>query len=262
MKKKIVIGNILAVGIIVLATIAPVVCAEDLNIEKKVTIKTTIYQSLDKEEILIEVPKEDAQEIKKDLEHLQLALIEGNKQLIEKYESILINKGIFGENHKTFSKNGIMNILHEKYLSMKSNKPSSLADVNRFCFVNAKGKGNLTFAFDEFFNYMIESGAILILIGVILPFLLPLLIGPALILILGGISGIFLAHLLPFRVLFPRLNMSLKTGDCSIKGLNGTQQFTAPVNAVFYWFKGLTVNFYTKDPDVFLLGFAFRSEVL
>jgi len=262
MKKKIVIINILAAAIIVLATITPVVYAENLNIEKKVNIITTIYQFLDKKEIATEVSEEESQEIKEDLENLQQAFIEQNKQLIEKYESILFDKGIFGENYKIFSKKSIMSALYEKYPSIKSNSPSSLVNENKMCFVNAKGKGNLTFMFDEAFISMVAGAVALLLLCVFLPPLFAILGLPIFILLFGGLGGYILAHLRPFRILNPTLEMHLKTGDCSINGLNGSQQFLAPLDANFYWFTGITVNFYTNDPDVFLLIFALKSEVL
>jgi hypothetical protein len=260
--KKIVIISFLISVIIVLATITPAVCAENLNIEKKVTIKTTFYQFLNKKEIVTEVSKDEVEEIKENLEHLQQALIKGDKQLIEKYELYLINKGIFDKNDKIFSKKNIMSSLSKRYNSMKIENPSSLVDENRMCLVNARGKGNLTFMFDEAFESLVFAGAMLILLCALLPPLIPILAPPALLLILGGIAGYFLAHLRPFRILNPTLNMSLKTGNCSINGINGSQQYTAPLDASFYWISGITVNFYTKDPDIVLLIFALRSEVL
>jgi len=260
--KKIVIISFLISVVIVLATITPVVCAENLNIEKKVTIKTTIYQFLTKKEIVTQIPEDEVEEIKQNLEHLQQALIKGDKELIEKYELFLINKGIYDENEKIFSKKSIMNTLSKRYNSMKLGNPFSLVDENKMCLVNAKGKGNLTFMFDEAFESMVFAGAMLILLCALLPPLIPILAPPALLLIFGALIGHFLAHLRPFRILNPTLNMSLKTGNCSINGINGSQQYTAPIDASFYWISGITVNFYTKDPDIVLLIFALRSKVL
>jgi len=163
---------------------------------------------------------------------------------------------------KIFSKKSIMNTLSKRYNSMKLGNPFSLVDENKMCLVNAKGKGNLTFMFDEAFESMVFAGAMLILLCALLPPLIPILAPPALLLIFGALIGHFLAHLRPFRILNPTLNMSLKTGNCSINGINGSQQYTAPIDASFYWISGITVNFYTKDPDIVLLIFALRSKVL
>ena len=225
MKKKMLIGSILAAVIIVLATCTPTVCAADLNNVKKVTVKTTIYKFLVKEEIVTEVFEEEAAEIMEYLEYYRQSLIKGDKQLIERYESILIDSGIFGKDNNPFSKKSILSVLLKRNsLMIQSNIPS-LADENRLCFVNAQGKGNLTFAFDGLFNYSITSGALLLVAGIFLPPLLPIVILPSLLLIFGGLAGLFISHIRPFRIIHPQLGMNLITGDCSINGLNGPNSF-------------------------------------
>ena len=262
MNKKILFGSILAAVIIALATCTPAVCSADLNNVKKVTIETTIHKFLGKEEIVTEVSEEEAAEIMEYLEYYQQSLNNGDKKLIQKYESLLIDSGIFGKDHNPFSKNDIKSILSERYRSMIQSNPPSPTINNRFCFVNAQGKGNLTFAFDGLFDYLITSGALLLVFCILLPPLFPIFGPLSLILIFGGGACLFVNHLRPFRILHPQLELHLDTGDCSITGLNGVQQFSAPVEAVFSGFNGLTVNFLTKDRSVFLLGFALRSEVL
>lgn len=263
-KKNKVIGNILATIIIILATFTPIVYAEDLNCEKKVIITTTKYQFFDKKEIITEVSEEEAEDIMDDLENLRQALIEGNNQLIEKYESSLINKGIFDEKNKIFSKKNTMNVLYERYLSTRLNNPSSLADENILCFVNARGKGNLSFMFDSAFEIFMTAAVLLLVLCAFFPPLIAIFGLPILLLIFVGIFGLTTTHLIPFRVLYPTLKMRLNSGDCSITGLRGSQQYTAPLEAVFSGFNGLTVNFQkwsSVDNNVFLLGFALKSVV-
>lgn len=257
MNKKILIGSILIAAIIALATFTPAVCAADLNNVKKVTIETTIHKFLGKEEIVTEVSEEDAAEIMDKLEYYRQSLIRGDKQLIKKYESLLVDSGIFGKDHNPFSKKDIISLLLERYRSMVPNNPSSLVEENRLCFVNARGKGNLTFAFDGLYEYFIASGAFIILVSLVIPFLIPI----GVMLLLGGLAGLFISHIRPFRILHPNLEMNLKTGDCSITGINGAQQYSAPVDANFTGFTGLTVNFLAENQTVFLLGFALRSKV-
>jgi len=264
-KKNKVIGNILASIIIVLATFTPIVCAGELSSEKKVTIITTKYQFFDKKEIITEVSEEEAEDIMDDLENLGQALIDGNNQLIKKYESSLIDKGIFDENHKIFSKKGIISVLRERYFSKRSNNPSSLADENSLCFVNARGTGNLSFMFDSAFENFLAAAVVLVFLCAFFPPLIALFGLPILLLIFVGIFGLTITHLIPFRVLYPTLKMRLNSGDCSIKGINGTQQYTAPLEAVFSGFSGLTVNFQKwsdEDNNVYLLGFSLKSVVI
>ena len=263
MKKKVLIGSIFAAAIIIIVSFTPAVCAENLNSKKIVTIKTTYYQFLTKEEIINEVSEEEAEQIMDILEQYRQSLIQGDKKLIEKFESILIDKGIIGENHKTSSKKDIKSLILERYRSMTIKKSSSLVDENRLCFVNARGQGNLSYMFDEAFESLAAAGILLLLLCIILPPFMPILGLPAIFLLLSGLAGLVITHLIPFRILYPKLFMHLTDGDCSINGLNGSQQYPAPVTAIFYGFSGLTVNFFTGNPSsVFLLGFAFRSEVL
>ena len=149
---------------------------------------------------------------------------------------------------------------------METRKSFGTGDENRLCFVDARGKGNLSFMFDEAYETLLSAGVILLFLCAVLPPLFVLFGLPSLLLIFGGMAGLAISHLIPFRVLYPTLKMRLNKGDCSIKGLNGSQQYTAPLNAVFSVFNGLTVNFLKwssyEDNNIFLLGFAFKSEVL
>ena len=115
------------------------------------------------------------------------------------------------------------------------------------CTINARGRGNLTYLFDEAFGSLAAAGILLLLLCAILPPVTVLLGLPALFLLFSGLAGLILTHLIPFRILYSKLHMQLNSGDLSINGLDGLQEFTAPVTANFYWYTGLTVNLYTTD---------------
>ena len=145
---------------------------------------------------------------------------------------------------------------------MRLAKSSNPSDENRMYSVNARGKAYLLYMRDEAFDSLAAGGILLLLLCLILPLLAPILGLPALFLLFSGSGGLVLTHLIPFRILYPKLNLDLTEGDLTINGLNGSQQYPAPVTANFYWFTGLTVNFFKGEPNnLFLLGFAFRSEV-
>jgi len=195
-------------------------------------------------------------------EEYRQSLINEDEKSIEKYESILIDRGIIGENHKIIKNKDIKNRILERFISMELKNPTKSRSDNRMCTVNARGKGNLTYLFDEAFESLAAGGILLLLLIILLPPLAPILGLPALFLLFSGLAGLVITHLIPFRILYSKLYMELNSGDLSINGLNGSQNFTAPVTANFHWYTGLTVNFYTSNPNVFLLGFAFRSEIL
>ena len=118
--------------------------------------------------------------------------------------------------------------------------------------------------FDEAFYSLIVGGALLLILCVVLPPLFAILGLPALVLLLTGGVGIVLSHIIPFRILYPKIKMDLSSGGCSITGLNGSQQYTAPVYAEFSGFNGITVNFWKlsgEESNLFLLGFALNSVV-
>ena len=262
MKKKFLIGSILAVAIILLASFTPAIVAKDIKTEKMVTIKTTYYNFINKEEIIRKFTQEEAEKIKEILEEYRQSLIKKDEESIEKYESLLKDKGIFGENHKIISNKDIKNRILERFISSKLNEPIEPSIENRMCTVNARGSGNLSFLFDEAFGSLAAAGVLLLLLCAILPPVAVILGLPALFLLFSGLAGLVITHLIPFRILYSKLHMQLNSGDLSINGLDGLQEFTGPVTANFYWFTGLTINIFTTNPTVTLLGFAFRSEVL
>ena len=262
MKKKFLIGSIIAAAIILLATFTPAIVAKDIETEKMVTIKTTYYKFLHKEEIINEVTEEEAQQIMEILEEYRQSITKEDKKSIEKFESILIDKGIISEDYISINKKDIKFEIFEKFISMKlKNSPTPSAD-NRMCTVTARGKGNLSYMFEDAFDSFLAGAVVLLLLCAIFPPLAVALGLPALLLLFSGFAGLIITHLIPLRILYPKINMDLKTGDLSINGLNGSQEFPAPVTADFYWFSGLTINLFTPNPDLFLMGFAFRSEVL
>ena len=226
------------------------------------TITTTIYRFIYKEEISTEVTEEEAAEIRDYLENLHIALVEGDKNSIVKYESILGEKGILGKHNEIFSKKGVMGI-PERFNSIISSTSTSKDIENTFCIVNAEGHGNLTFFSEAVLEYFMAVGVVMLLVGLILLPLLPF----ALILLLGSALAMpvarLISHLVPFRVFNSWIGMNLVDGSCSIQGGNGTQDLTAPLNVILRGFAGITINFpIGENPYLFVSGFSLETKTI
>lgn len=257
MKKKILIGSVLVAVLIVLASFTSAVSAVDLSDQNKVTITTTLYQFIDKKEILTEVTEEEAAEIMIYLENLHVALVEDDEDSIVKYESILSEKGILGENHEIFSKKSIMDLLPERFRSIIPNTYTSMSEniEKSFNIVRAEGHGRLMFLTEGIGEYFMFAGAILLLVSILLIPLMPM----ALLLLFGGLFihaiGYLLGHLIPFRIRHPWLHMDLVDGNLTV---NATE-YSAPLNATFTPFGGIAINFPTlkeEAPYLFVAGYS------
>lgn len=264
---KLLIVSIGVAVLVVLASFTSAVSTMYLCDKNKVTITTTLYRFISKEEIVTEITEEEAAEIMAYLEHLHVALIEGDEHSIAKYESLLNEKGILGENHAIFSKKDILGILPEKFRSIMPRTYTSMSKdiVNKLCFVNAVGDGNIMFLAEGILEYLMSFGAALILAGIIIPifaFLLPL----SLLLFYGSYFSFkivhFLSHLVLFRLFHAKLRINLVDGNCSISDQDGFQNFIAPLEAILRGYCGITINLpISEKPYLFLAGFTLKSEI-
>ncbi|UCF11666.1 MAG: hypothetical protein JSW06_06350 [Thermoplasmatales archaeon] len=260
MKKKIFIGSVLITVLIVLASFTSAVSAVDLSDQNKVTITTTLYQFIDKKEILTEVTEEEASDIMIYLEKLHVALVEEDENSIVKYENILSEKGIFGENHEIFSKKSIFGLLPERFRSIIPNTYISISKnfEKPFSTLHAEGQGRLMFLTEGIGQYFMFAGAIMLLVSLILVPLIPI----ALLLLFGGLFihaiGYLLGHLIPVRIRHPWLHMDLVDGNLTV---NATE-YSVPLNATFTPFGGIAINFPTLGGgDSYLFVSGYTNEI-
>jgi uncharacterized membrane protein len=251
MKKKIICLSAIIVGIlIVLGSLSTAVCSKDLE---TVTIETNLYYGKRSNKISTEVSVEEALVIKQLLINLNQAIETNDEEAIAKYETILNEKGIFGEKRQefisknTFSENMNLN-KYSKYLKQSAGDNIS----NTLCYFNAIGTGGIFFTlavrFIEAMQEIIDNASTVIEVFVLLLVLLPFL----------AIIYLF-THLIPFRILMPIGIVSIVNGSMSSLGLQGYKRVV--VGAEDYtvnisWFTGATVNFIGSGS---LAGFLFVS---
>lgn len=255
MKKKIVCVSAIVIGmLIILGGISPSVCSKDID---TITIEVNRYYRKNTT-TYTEVSAEEAKEIKQILINLNEAIENNDEAAISQYETILNNKGIFGDEYqeffskKTFSEkmNQNNNLLYPQYL--KKTTADNISNI--LCYFNAIGTGGIFFMlalrFLEAMQQAISNASSLIEAFVILIALLPFFV------------MIYLfTHLIPFRILMPVGAISLTNGSMSSLGLQGYKRVKVgednyDVNVS--WFTGITLNFIGSEE---LGGFLFVSGI-
>ena len=129
MNKKIVIFSLLMAILISLTSITPALAAKNTNLvvlkNDLVTIEVNRYLGRTPEQIHTTVTVAEAEQIKQDLIALYDAQQRNDHEAISKYESLLNEKGIFGNNYQKFYSNDNGMALMEKTKLLRF--PSSLS---------------------------------------------------------------------------------------------------------------------------------------
>ena len=266
MNKKIISLSILTATIILLTGFTPALASPKSNLStiknELVTIEVNHYLGRQPTQIRTTVTASEAEEIRYYCIELFKAQERNDYQAISKYETLLNEKGIFGEHYQQFSTNtkGIT-------ILEKTNLPDYFTNLagdnisNRFCYINAIGEGLvmwwLALAFWQAIAKAIQNASNPITAFILLLVLLPL-----------GITVMLLTNLIPFRILAPTGAFALKNGTISCLGLNGFQR--VKVGAEGYGvnltgFTGITLNIppiNNRTAFLFISGFALKAEGL
>ena len=242
MKKKIIILSAILAGIVILAGFTQAVGTsdvEEIQEQQNVVIEICRYYGKKTEPILTEVSEDEAQEIIEILTNLNHAIETNDEEAIKQYETILNEKGIFGDNYQEFFS---QDTFSEKAKTQKYQEyfPTNGDNVdNNLCYFNALGKGIMVFTLGiRFLEAIIRAveNASSFLAGLIL--LLALL--PFFVLIM------LFTHLVPFRILLSRGIVGIKEGNMFTLGLQGFKKMDSFKNETYYvnisGFTGLTIN--------------------
>jgi len=264
MKRKIVFLSTISAMIIVLASISPSISAKDmegLQSNETLRIEVNRYSGKKSDTICTEVSYEEAEEIKQILIQLDEAIENNDKEAISHYESVLNDKGIFGNDYQEFYSNDEYSELMEKsklnkyssYLGQKNEDNIS----NYMCYFHATGQGIMFFYIGvklvEAIMRAIENTsswiAGLILLLALLPFLVLVML---------------FTHLIPFRILMPIGVVTMQQGKMSSLGLGGFKRIevdTEPVSVNLSWFTGITINIpFSEKPFLFVSGIALEVK--
>jgi hypothetical protein len=264
MNKKIISLSILTATIILLTGFTPALASNKNNLtsikSELVTIEVNHYLGRQPKQVRTTITASEAEEIRYYCIELYKAQERNDYQAILKYETLLNEKGIFGEHYRQFSTNtqGIT-------LLEKTNLPDYFTNLagdnisNRFCYINAIGEGLVMWWLAQAFWQAIVNAlknvsnpiAALILLLALLPL---------------AITVMLLTNLIPFRILAPTGAFALKNGTISCLGLNGFQRVKVGAEAYgvnLSGFTGLTINIppiNNRTAFLFISGFALKAE--
>ena len=232
MKKKIVILSTIVAILIILGGLSPTILSKDLEItsgNENVTMEVNRYYGEESESILTDLSYEEAEELKEILINLNEAIENNDEEAIDQYETILNEKGIFGDKYQEFFSYDTYTEMMKyvkfpgitRYLGSMNNDNIS----NFMCFFNAVGQGRMLFTLGlrmwEAIVRAVENAssalAGLIILLAMLPFLVLIML---------------FTHLIPFRILMPIGAITMKNGTYSSLGLLGYKKLEVGVDAV------------------------------
>ena len=269
MKKKILIVSTTLIAIlIVLAGLSPSICSKDIEPVQIgansdiLTIEVNRYCGRQPENFNTKLIYDEAVQIKEILIQLNDAIENNDEKTIKECESILNEKGIFGDNYqKFFSYNTYSEMLKTfkfadfaKYLGSQNNNNIS----NLLCYFNAIGNGTLyhflSVRMYEAIVKIVENQTSLIGAFILFITLLPFLV-----------IVMLLTSLIPFRILMPVGIVAMRKGRISSLGLQGRKKLVVEgpdsVNVNFSWFTGVTINIpFSDNPFVFVSGIAMKVQ--
>ena len=264
MNKRIISLSILTAVFILLAGYTPALASPENNLlamkNDLVTIEVNHYLGRQTKQIRTTVTAGNAEEIRHHLIELYKAQERNDHGAIVKYETLLNEKGIFGESYQQLILKNNGNLLFGKSNLLHSF--TSLANENisnRLCYFNAIGEGLVAW----WLALLVLQGIIrliqntssaivaLILLLVFLPYF---------------VLTMLITNLIPFRILAPAGALSLKNGTISCLGLNGFQRLK--VSSEGYGvnhsgFTGITINIppiNNRSSFLFISGFALKAE--
>jgi len=266
MKKKILIITTLVTILIVLGGLSPSICSKDIEptqINKNsetVTVEVNRYYRRQPETIKTELTLEEVQQLEDILLELDRAIEKNDEKTITKCESILNEKGIFGDeyekfySHNTISKKMKSSGLYKysKYLEKNGDDISNL-----MCYFHASGKGILFFWIElsilESIARAIENASSWIEQLVIFFALLPFYV-----------LGMLMTHIIPFRIFMPKGIVRMDDGKITSLGLNGFKQATTQNNESIMvnisLFTGITISWPVNEQNfLFVSGIAVRA---
>lgn len=266
MNKKIILISLLAAVLVVATGFTPALASPQHNLlsikNDLVTIEVNHHLGRQTKQIKTMVTVPEAEEIRQYLCKLYDAQERNDYQAVLRYESLLNEKGIFGEHYQKISPNPLcLSLLEQTTLPYQF---PGLADENisnSFCYFHARGEGLvawwLALEILEGIVNMVKNTSSVIVALIILLIFLPFFV----------LTMLF-TNLIPFRILSPKGLLSLNNGTISALGTEGFQRVT--VGAESYavnlsGFTGITINIppiNDRKSFLFVSGFALKAEGL
>ena len=257
MKKKIFVICLLFVSLIVSSNFSSAVSSNNLEEkEKKITVEINKYENGEAKKLLVELNPDKAEQLKSYLIALDDALERDDGQDILKYQNLIDENGLIGENNIEFKPKNPESFLKIKNMPLTKNLFSSLSNqsdgniTNFLCYFHARGHGTMLFT----------TGLLLFIPTIflvsafgenVLKILIPLYL----------IIALF-THLVPFRVGLPIGLLMIKGGSASAIGVNGYQKVEIENSSqiMVVGFTGITISIpFVDTPQDEYNGFMFVS---
>ena len=208
-----------------------VISTEQIEKEKTITVETNLITGLFPQKTTMEMTESEIKELRQILNDLYEAIDNNNQESVEKYQGILVEKGVLNQKHLNFLK---INNNNEAPVN------SSYDISNEACLFKAVGSGFIampleTSVLEWIVKEASEEGG---LGGIILVVLLS---------ILFYIPVMLVTHLIPFRIGMLSASIQLSNGDMSSTGLKGRKtvevnQSDIPARANLTFFTGITIG--------------------
>ena len=263
MKKVLVFSTLVAI-LIVLGGLSPSIVSKDIEPIQINTDVETVTVEVNKyygshQTIYSDLTLEEIEELEKILIKLDDAISNNDEKTIKECETILNEKGIFGDDYEKFySQDTMSKKLKSSMLSkLSKNLPLNGDDLsNLLCYFHARGQGMFFFwveisILESILNAM-QNASSLIELLVIFIALMPFYA-----------IGMLLTHIVPFRLLMPLGICRLDYGKVWSMGLKGYKQ-ASPVNNESIMlnvsaFTGITISWPSENNSfLFVSGIAAR----
>jgi hypothetical protein len=264
MNKKIILLSLAAVALVLLTGFTPALASPKNNLlalkNDLVTIEVNHYIGRQTKQIQTKVTVQDAEEIRQYLKELYDARERNDHQAILKYETLLNQKGIFGDSYQNiYSKTNSIPALKQTKLQSYFATGAGENISNNFCYFNALGEGIVAWWLAakiwEGIVRIIKNASSAIVALILYIIFLPIFV-----------VTLLLTNLIPFRILTPVGILYLRNGTISTLGANGLQRVTVGeegFNVNLSWFTGITINILpteNRKSFLFVSGFALKAE--
>jgi hypothetical protein len=264
MNKKIFIGSLAIVFLIVSAGLTPLAASQD-DIEQMVNknlvaIEVSYYQQKNPDRVQTMVSSVEAEEIKQILIALHYAIQTNDNDAMLYYENLLIKKGIIEDSYHKISPSKIPNSFSENIPRLPFLNTISDDNIsNSNCYFNVIGEGTalwgIAHQFYENIIRIIRNASTVIEAFVLLLIFLPFLA-----------LAIIFSNLIPFRLFCPSGIVSVKNATVVTRGDLGEKKLDVgpdSINLNVTLFTGISINIpglENRNSFLFITGFA--SQVL
>ncbi len=269
MNKRLPLLAIILAILLLLSGLSPVVNSKEItDNQDKITVEVNQYGPNGVKKVLTELDVEEARELQEHFEKLHEAIDKKDQKEISKYESLINERGIFGENYQNIYsryQTQKLNLItknprYQDKLTTLSNYDDNIS--NSMCLFYASGEGIMIFTIgvklaEAILETISNASSFLEQLVLLLAFL------PIYVLVM------LFTHAIPFRIALPIGIVQMTNGKISTRGTAGYKTIYVEdetVNVNVSGFTGITVSIpsFSEEDDsagfLFVSGFCLQAE--